>query len=101
MSESIAIPRHLPAKRERGRHHQLFVRAILCLILGALSFGIAATTVAIVRSAASEETAAAEPRVAYPARELPREWSAWQMGAQYEHMYRNVQSPRLDWIRER
>lgn len=101
VSQSIAIPRHRPAKRERGHHHHLLVRAILCLILGALSFGIVATTVAIVRSAASEETAAAEPRVAYPARELPREWKVWQTGVEYEHMYRNAPSPQLDWIRER
>jgi hypothetical protein len=100
VSHSIAIPRHRPAERERGRHHHLFVGAILCLILGALSFGIVATTVSIVRSAASEEAAAAAPRVAYPARELPREWRLERKAVDFEHMYRQKQSPQLDWIRE-
>ena len=100
VSHSIAIPRHRPAERERGRHHHLFVGAILCLILGALSFEIVATTVSIVRSAASEETAAAAPRVADPARELPREWRLERKAVDFEHMYRQKQSPQLDWIRE-
>jgi hypothetical protein len=100
MSQSIAIPRHRPAEREHGRHHHLFVGAILCLILGALGFGIVATTVAIVRSAASEEVVAAETLATYLPRELPREWRFERKTVEYEHMYRQKQSPRLDWIRE-
>jgi hypothetical protein len=36
----------------------------------------------------------------YPARELPQEWREWKMGVDVDHMYRQKQSPRLDWIRE-
>jgi hypothetical protein len=100
VSHSIAIPHYRPAPRERGRHHHLLVGAILCLILGALTYGIVATTVAIVTRAQVDETLAAEPQLAYPARELSREWSGERNAVRSEHMYAQPQSPGLDWLRK-
>jgi hypothetical protein len=89
----------------RGRVHHLLLGALLGIVIGALGFAIAVSTVDVVRAALASQTAAdaalaAPPVVEYPARELPPEWRTWKMGVEVDHMYRQKQSPKLDWIRE-
>jgi hypothetical protein len=105
MSESIAIHHHRLAGHGRGRRHPLLLGVFFALVIGALGFAIAVSTVGVVRAAlasqaAADAASAALPVVEYPARELPKEWSTWEMGVEVDHMYRQKQSPKLDWIRE-
>jgi hypothetical protein len=100
MSESIAIPHHRLAGRERGRAHHLLLGALLGMIIGALGFAIVASTVDVVGAALAEKTATAVSLVEFPARELPPEWRWEPKGVEVEHMYRQHAPARLDWIRE-
>ena len=100
MSESITIPHHRPARRDGVRAHYLFVSALLALIIGGLGYAIVASTVDAVRAGISDANAIAEPVVEYPARELPAEWRWEPKGVEFEHMYRQKASPRIDWIRQ-
>ena len=75
------------------------------VVIGALGFAIVVSTIDVVRASAAIEPAVADASAAlsvreYPARELPQEWREWKMGVDVDHMYRQKQSPRLDWIRE-
>ena len=75
------------------------------MVSGALGFAIAVSTVDVVQAALASQTAAAVASAAspvreYPVPELPREWREWKIGVDVDHMYRQKQSPRLDWIRE-
>ncbi len=88
------------AEDARGRGFHLFYGVLLGLILGALGFAIAASTVDVVRAALPLETAAVEPLAAYPARELSREWRGERKAIDVDYMYRQKASPRLDWIRK-
>ena len=104
MSESIAIHPHRPAVRVPGRAHHLLLGGLLGMLIGALGFAIAVSTVDVIRAALPGETAAvasaAHPVPEYPARALPREWREWNIGVDVDHMYRQQQAPKLDWIRE-
>ena len=100
MSESIAIHHHRPARRERGRRHPLLLGVLLGLVIGTLGFAIVAATVDVAQTAFANEVAATDAAAAFPVRELPREWRTWNIGVDVDHMYRNKQSPRLDWIRQ-
>jgi hypothetical protein len=100
MSQSIAIHHHRLSGREWGRRHQLLLGALLGLVIGALGVAIVATTADVVRAALANETAASDAVAAYPVRELPREWRWERKAVEFDHMYRQKQSPRVDWIRE-
>ncbi len=99
MSQAITIPFHHTAGRERGRGHYLFLRAVVVVIAGALGLAIAMSTLDLGRAALAEETATAAPLAAFPDRELPPEWRWERKPVEFDHMYRQVAPPRLDWIR--
>ena len=91
MSESIAIFHYQPAERP-------FRSAFLILIAVALGFAVVAGTV--VRAAISAESTITEPLPEYPARELAPEWRWERKPVEFEHMYRQKASTRVDWIRQ-
>ena len=101
MSQSIAIHDHAHAVRDRGGRHRFLVGSILGVLIGVLAFAIVQSTVDIVRAALPSVTAVAATPMEFPARELPREWQWKPKGVEFEHMYRQHATPRLDWIRER
>ena len=100
MSQSIGILHHRPAERERGRRHYVLVGAVLGLMIGALGFAIVESAVPLVRAALTTETAVVGSLAELPGRELPREWRWEREAVDFDHMYRQKESPRLDWIRE-
>ena len=104
MGHSIAIRQPRPPGRVRGSGHPLLLGGLLGAIIGALGFAIAVSTIDVARTMLlSESSAAASPELSvreYPARELPREWREWKIGADVDHMYRKLPAQRLDWIRQ-
>jgi len=98
MSESIVIQPHHPTARLR-RVHPLLAGALLGFVIGALGLAIAVSTVDVVRAALVSDSVEDQAQP-YPNPELPREWREWKQGVDVEHMYRQKQTPRLDWIRE-
>ncbi len=104
MSHSIAIRQPQPPERVRGGGHPLLLGGLLGAVIGALGLAIAVSTVDVVRAALLSQSAAATSAELsvheYPARELPREWREWKIGADVDHMYRKKPAQRLDWIRQ-
>ena len=100
MAETMAISHLRPVARERGRGLHLFYGVLLGLTIGALGVAIAASAFDVVRTALSLETAAAEPLVAYPVRELSEEWRWKPNPIDVGYMYRQHASPRMDFIRQ-
>jgi hypothetical protein len=98
MSSILSLPQPRSAGNARRRHPALF-RALLGVTLGVLGFAIAATFFDVVQTAVAERAAMIEPVAEFPVRELPAEWRWQPKGVEYEHMYRDKTSPRLDWIR--
>ncbi len=103
MSESIAIQHHhhRTPGREWGRGRTLAFGAFLGFLIAALGLAIAVSTVDLVRAAIVEHAATFTPVVEYPAHELPREWQWKPKPVEYQHMYMQRPSPRVDWNRTR
>jgi hypothetical protein len=99
MSEVLSLPQPRSAGNAWVREHRGFLRTFVGAALGILGFAIATTLFDVVQTAVAERTAAAEPVADFPVRELPPEWRWQPKGVEYEHMYRDKTSPRLDWIR--
>jgi hypothetical protein len=104
MSHSIAIRQPRPPERVRGSRSPLFLGGLLGAVIGALGLAIAVSTIDVVRATLLNDAAAAPSAEIsvheYPARELPREWREWKIGADVDHMYRKKSAQRLDWIRQ-
>jgi hypothetical protein len=98
MGHSIAIPHHRPAGHHWGHDHHVALSVLLVLIIGGLGFAILYSTVDLVRGLFVEKVP--EPRIEFPARELPREWQWRPRGVAVEHMYREHLPARLVRIRE-
>lgn len=101
MSESIVIHANPPARPARRRLPPLLLGGFLGMVIGALGLAIVVSTVDVVRAAlAGPAVAAVSPLEEAASHELPREWREWKIGVDVDHMYRQKDSPRLDWIRE-
>ncbi len=98
MFQTIAFPQFLPDFPEQGRYRRLLIEGLLGLAIAALGLAIVVSTVEVVEAALSDQRAAAAAVIEYPVRELPREWQWHPKPVAVDHMYRRVDTPRLDWI---
>ena len=98
MSQTIAFPQFLTDLPEQGRYRRRLIGDLLGLAIAALGLAIVASTVEVVEAALSDQRAAADAIIEYPARELPREWQWHPKPVAVDHMSRRVDTPQLDWI---
>jgi hypothetical protein len=98
MSQTIAFPQFLTDLPKQGCYRRRLIGALLGLAIAALALAIVASTVEVVEAAFSDQRAAADAIIEFHAPELPRELQWHPKPVAVDHMYRRVDTPRLDWI---
>jgi hypothetical protein len=98
MSQTIAFPQFVTVSPKQGRYGRRLIGGLLGLAIAALGLAIVASTVEVVEATLSDQRAAVDAVIEYPVRELPREWQWHPKPVAVDHMYRRVDTPKLDWI---
>ena len=98
MSQTIAFPEFLIDSPEQGRYRRRLIGGLLGLAIAALGLAIVASTGEGGEAARSDQRATANAVIEYRARELPREGQWQPKSFAVDHMYRRVDTPKLDWI---
>ncbi len=101
MRGTIALHHYMDIGHDWTKHHAVLMAVVAGTTIAIVVVGIAQSAVRLVRSSLANP-ARIESTLAYPARELPREWR-WEGRdtVSVDHMYRDkgAVGGELDWIR--
>ena len=102
MRGTIALHHYMDVGHDWATHHAALMASVAGTMVAIVVVGIALSTVRLVRSSLAHP-ARIESTLAYPARELPREWR-WEgrdtISVDYMYRDKGAVARELDWIRD-